>query len=177
MNKLRQSKGMWAAWLAVAGWWLPTASVFPDDGLTRPVAQPVIHDIRLDLQGTLHGKLIDLEGRPVIEETLELIREGQTITRAISGQDGQFRFAQVAGGIYQIRFGSSMVVCRVWTDAAAPPVAKSQLIVLEAAPVVRGQQPVSEIFRNPLFIGLLVAAAIAIPVAVHQSQGDKPSGS
>jgi hypothetical protein len=177
MNKMRQSKRMWVAWLAVAGWLLPTATVFPDDGLTRPAIQPVIHDIRLDLQGTLRGRLIDLEGRPVIEETLELIREGQTITRTVSGPDGQFQFAQVAAGVYQIRFGTSMVVCRVWTDAAAPPVAKSQLIVLAAPPLVRGQQPISEIFRNPLFIGLLVAAAIAIPVAVHQSRSDKPSGS
>jgi hypothetical protein len=74
-------------------------------GLTRPATQPVIHDIRLDLQGTLHGKLIDLEGRPVIEETLELIREGQVITRTVSGQDGQFRFAQVVGGRLPDPFG------------------------------------------------------------------------
>ena len=168
---------MWVAWLAVAGWLFPTTGAFPDDGLTRSAVQPVIHDIRLDLQDTLRGRLIDLEGRPVIEETLESIREGQTITRAVSGQDGQFQFPQVAGGVYQIRFGNSMVVCRVWTDAAAPPVAKSQLIVLASPALVRGQQPVSEIFRNPLFIGLLVAAAIAIPVVVHQSRGDKPPSS
>jgi hypothetical protein len=165
---------MWVAWLAIASWLVPCAGAFPQDLPMRPEVQPVIHDIRLDLNGTLHGKLIDLEGRPVIEETLELIREGQIIATTASDQDGRFQFAPGSTGVYQIHWGQTMVVCRAWSEAAAPPVAKRQLVVLAAPSLVRGQQPAREIFRNPLFIGLLVAAAIAIPVAIHNSRSSSP---
>jgi len=43
--------------------------------------------------------------------------------------------------------------------------------------LMHGQQPFSAIFTNPLFIGLVIAAAIAIPIAVHNSQSDRPPGS
>jgi len=51
------------------------------------------------------------------------------------------------------------------------------LTVVADQQVVRGQQPFSAIFTNTLFIGLVIAAAIAIPIAVHNSQDDQPSGS
>lgn len=177
MNRLRQRKTMWLAWLAVSAWFLPTAGLAANDQTLRPETQPIIHDIRLDLQGTMHGRLIDTEGRPIIEETLELIREGETITRAVSDSDGRFQFASVSTGVHQIHWKSSMVVCRVWTDNVAPPIAKDKLVVLDMPPLVRGQRPAREIFHNPLFIGLFVAAAIAIPIAVNQSRSDKPPSS
>jgi hypothetical protein len=177
MNRMRQRRTTWLAWLAVSAWLFPTAGWTANDEPLRPETQPIIHDIRLDPQGTMHGRLLNLEGRPVIEETLELIREGETITQAMSDSDGRFQFSPVSTGIYQIQWKSSMVICRVWTDAVAPPVAKDKLVVLDVAPLVRGQRPAREIFHNPLFLGLFVAAAIAIPIAVHQSRSDRPPSS
>lgn len=177
MRNFGQRGKMLVAWLAVSGWLLPITRAPADDPPAAAVAQPVIHDVRLDSHGNLQGRLIDLEGQPVSQESLELLRDGRVVAQTASRADGQFEFTRLSAGVYQIRFSSYMVVCRVWTDAAAPPAAKSQLTVLSAPPTIRGQQPVSEIFRNPLFIGLLVAAAIAVPVVVHNSRSDSPSGS
>lgn len=177
MNRFWQRKTTWPAWLAVAAWLMPAMQATADEPTLRPETQPIIHDLQTDFQGTMHGRLIDLEGRPVIEETLELIREGETIARAVSDSNGRFRFASVSTGVYQIQWKSSVVVCRVWAATVAPPVAKDKLVLLDAPPLVRGQRPAREIFHNPLFIGLFVAAAIAIPVAVHQSRKDQPPSS
>ncbi|MCH5375675.1 MAG: carboxypeptidase-like regulatory domain-containing protein [Planctomycetes bacterium] len=138
---------------------------------------PTVSDVRLDPQGTLRGQLVNLQGQPVADQPLELHRGGQTIARASSRADGEFVFQRLPAGVYQIRLGSYAAACRAWTADAAPPSAQSRLIMLSEPITVRGQQPIHEIFRNPLFIGLVVAAAIAIPVAIHNSQDDKPSGS
>lgn len=177
MNRLRQQRTMWPAWFAVVGWLMPAVGATANEVGLRPETQPIIHDLRLDFQGTMHGRLIDVEGRPVIEETLELIREGETITRAVSDANGRFQFPAVSTGVYQIHWQSSMVVCRVWDEAVAPPIAKNKVVLVDVPPLVRGQRPAREIFRNPLFVGLFVAAAIAIPIAVHQSRTEQPPSS
>jgi hypothetical protein len=44
--------------------------------------------------------------------------------------------------------------------------------------VERGQRPFSDLFfADPLLVGLVVAAAIAIPIAVSSSRNDRPAGS
>jgi hypothetical protein len=45
-------------------------------------------------------------------------------------------------------------------------------MMVSSPQLVRGQQPISAVFSNPLLIGLIIAAAIAIPVAIHNSQDD-----
>jgi hypothetical protein len=41
--------------------------------------------------------------------------------------------------------------------------------------VERGQRPFSDLLSGPLLIGLLIAAAVAIPIAIHNSQDDDAS--
>jgi hypothetical protein len=51
------------------------------------------------------------------------------------------------------------------------------LLVDGSQGIARGQQPICDLLTNPLVIGLVVAAAIAIPVAIHNADNDSPSGS
>jgi hypothetical protein len=162
-------------WLASCLWFLPP-SVFLSAGEANKEAPPV-RDIRLNQDHSFEGRLLDLEGEPVAGKLLRLQQSGREITRTTSRDDGQFRFRKVPAGLCQIRFDDYAVTCRVWTTKAAPPVAKDQLIVLAEPPTVRGQQPASALLYNPLVYGTLIAAAIAIPIAVHNSNDDKPSGS
>lgn len=175
-NRLRRFE-MLMAWLACVTWWLPATSVGAEERPTPSASQPPVSDIRLDPQGRLRGQLVDVRGEPVADEKLELHGGGRMVGCTTSRADGQFDFERLPAGVYQVRFGSYAVACRAWTAEAAPPVAKGRLIVLSEPVTVRGQQPISEIFRNPLFIGLVVAAAVAIPVAIHNAHDDKPSGS
>jgi len=132
----------------------------------------MVYDVRLGEDGSFSGQLLDPSGRPLAGQTVLLTQAGKTLAQSRSGDRGEFSFDQVRAGVYQVTIGASAVACRVWTQQAAPPVATSQLAVVTHPDVIRGQQPISALFSNPLFVGLIVAAAIAIPVAIHNSQDD-----
>lgn len=99
--------------------------------------------------------------------------------RRIAATDaaGQFVLPGVTAGIQRLTAEDAVLNCRIWTHAAAPPAAMDHVTLIADQTIVRGQQPFSAIFTNPLFIGLVIAAAVAIPIAVHNSQDDRPSGS
>lgn len=163
--------------LSCAGLLVPHRPATADDDL-RPAAgrQPLIHDVRLSDSGTLSGHLVDTSARPIAAE-LVLSREGRIVAQCRSDDQGRFAFRNVGGGLCRITIGQSAVACRAWTRAAAPPVAKDHLLIVGGGEAVRGQQPISALFTSPLFVGLVVAAAVAIPVAIHNAQNDEPSGS
>ena len=97
---------------------------------------------------------------------------------ATTDQRGGFVFSNLAAGTYRLETKSGVYLCRIWTHAAAPPSAAPSLLVVNDAQIERGQRPMKEIFRSdPLLMAAIVAAAIAIPIAVHKSQDDSAEGS
>jgi hypothetical protein len=136
-----------------------------------------VADVRLTDEGALSGKLVDPSGQPLGRQMIVLHQAGRALARAETDTKGDFLFSKVRGGVYQMRIDTRAVSCRVWARDVAPPVARDRLLIVTGTPIVRGQQPIGAVFSNPLFVGGVLAAAIAIPVAVHNSQDDKPSGS
>jgi len=104
-------------------------------------------------------------------QAIVLHQRGKPVAQTQSNDSGEFAFARVSGGVCQLAAGASTIVCRAWTSEAAPPVASDQVTIVASPHVVRGQQPLS-VLSNPLFVGLIIAAAIAIPVAIHNAQDD-----
>jgi hypothetical protein len=141
-----------------------------------PTAAP-LQDVCLDATGSLAGQAFDAAGQPASRQPMTLLQGSRVVAQTRSDAAGRFVFPQVRGGVYQISNGTANTACRVWTKAAAPPAAQGQVVLRTEAEVVRGQQPISCLFTNPLVVGLIVAAAVAIPLAVHQSRGEEPSGS
>ncbi len=165
--------------LACLAWLLPvppSLAAPPISGAGTAATTGII-DVRLDEHGAIHGRVLDAAGQGLAERPVVLQQVGGAVFRAQTDAAGRFVLQQVSGGVHQLTTGHGTVTCRVWTHTAAPPSATDQLTVVAGEPVVRGQQPFSCIFTNPLFIGLVVAAAIAIPIAVHNAQDDQPSGS
>ena len=164
--------------MACLGWLLPVprgmASNPPVDSSAakRPVA-----DVRLTADATLGGKLVDASGQPLGRRVVVLRQAGRALARVETDAQGDFVFRSVRGGAYQMTIDDRVVSCRVWASSAAPPAARDRLLIVTGTPVVRGQQPIGAVFSSPLFVGAVLAAAIAIPVAVHNSQNDEPSGS
>lgn len=161
-------------WLACLGLLLPV----PKAGAAQPAgpgaarAVNVVYDVRLDDDGSLNGRLLDPAGAPLAGQTILLQQAGKTLSQSRSGERGEFSFDAVRAGFYQVTIGASAVACRVWTGYAAPPAATGQLAIVTHPDVIRGQQPISSLLSHPLFVGLIIAAAIAIPVAIHNSQDD-----
>ena len=170
---------MAVVWSTCLTWLLPLQAIHAAGQASggAPSGKGSLGDVRLDAEGTLRGKMVDGQGQPLAGRPLRLVRSGQLVSEATTGKDGEFAFSDLRGGVYQVYVAKTVVTCRVWTCAVAPPVARQQLLLVDAPELVRGQQPIGAIFTNPLFLGLLVAAAIAIPIAVHNSQDDPVSGS
>ena len=57
----------------------------------------------------------------------------------------------------------------------APPAASQSLLLVKDGETIRGQQPIANLFTSPLVIGLVLAAAIAIPIAVNNSSKSNSS--
>jgi hypothetical protein len=165
---------MVTVWLACLGWLLPIpeagAAERAGPGAVRAVS--VVYDVRLDEDDSFSGRLLDPSGRPLAGQTVLLRKGGKTLAQSRSGDRGEFSFGGVRAGVYQVTIGASAVACRAWTERAAPPAATSQLAIVTHPDVIRGQQPISCLLSSPLFVGLIIAAAIAIPVAIHNSQDD-----
>lgn len=176
-NSMRVFKTVIVA-LACLGWLLPPQGFCAPDTVPKSTpAQPPIVDVRTAADGTLGGKLVDQSGKKMTDQLVVLHQAGKAVMQTKTNKQGDFAFHRVRGGVYQIRIDDSGVGCRVWPKDVAPPSAREQLLVVVGAPVVRGQQPIGAAFSSPLFVGAVLAAAIAIPVAVHNSKDDHPSGS
>ena len=151
----------------------------PDRLLSLPDAgRPLIHDVALDANTSLHGVVRDVNGKLQPNTEVSLWRGAVIVQRARTDQFGRFAFRGLRGSTYRIGTAATSVTCRAWTAATAPPGAQTTILLLSNTDSVRGQRPLSEAFIfNPLLMGALIAAAIAIPIALYNSDEDLPAGS
>lgn len=169
MRKLQRMIRVTVVSLACLGWLLPPPLVRasqPGGGGPTAAAAGIV-DVRLDERGAVRGILLDGAGQPLARRPVVLRQTSGTAASTETDAAGRFVLRGVSGGVHCLVAGDRSVTCRVWTQAAAPPAATDQLTVVAGPPLVRGQQPIYAILQNPLFIGLVVAAAIAIPIALH----------
>ncbi len=139
-----------------------------------PLAQPAIVDVSLAPGSRLRGGLLDTDGNPLIDSEIVLVhrttgRQFQTVT----DQRGQFEIDELPSGLYRVETSGSSAACRCWAPATAPPAAAKELLVVADARVERGQKPLMEaLYSTPTLLCLMIVAAIAIPIAVHNSNRD-----
>jgi hypothetical protein len=155
-------------------------------GATPPlwIAVP---DVRLSDRGTLAGQVVDGDGRPLTGISVAVYRSGHAVGSDASRSDGSFAVAGMRGGVHQLVIGGQGYPARLWTAAAAPPAAISRVMLvrdrgtvrgqLEPGPVGRGYERLKYWLADPLVVAGIVAAAVAIPVVVHNANIDRDSGS
>jgi hypothetical protein len=164
--------------LAFLGWLsLATSTPAFAAGSAAPQrrAESVVADVALGKGGSLSGQLVDAQGKPLARQAVLVARSGKIVARATTSQDGRFQAAGLAGGVYQVAAGNSAASYRLWADRTAPPTAQPS-VLLVSGPIVRGQRALSEVLTSDGFvIGLLIAAAIAIPVAVNAAEDEDGS--
>jgi len=156
----------------------PVLAADPASVLLTPQKQPLALDVKLDAKRGLHGELRDAQGKLMPKTDVTLWQQKQLKQRTLSDAQGRFRFTEVRGGIYQIATPEAAITCRAWTAQAAPPHARESLLIVTNIYSARGQQPINEVFcYNPFLMGTIIAAAIAIPIAIHDSgDGNFESG-
>jgi hypothetical protein len=135
-----------------------------------------VRDVVLGTGGTFRGTVFNAQAHRVPRQVVILVHDGRELARAESNAKGQFGFRGLRGGVYGLSLDGASHVYRVWTAAAAPPHAIPEVALVTGETVQRGQRPFCELFvSDPIVMGVILAAAIAIPVAVHNARSDRPA--
>ena len=164
--------------LALAGMCAPQMAF-----AATPQATPttVVTDVRLHESGALLGQVVSPENIPLAGAKVTLLSGGKPLAVAQTNQGGCFAFPGVKNGVYELASLKGHSAYRVWTPQTAPPSAHVAALVVDGDETVRGQnqfgrgfQGFRNLMANPWFVAAVIAAAVAIPVAIHNS---KKSGS
>jgi hypothetical protein len=124
------------AWIACAGMISPI-SVF---GGQPAQQQSRIQDIALN-SGALAGQVVDQQGNAIAGTAVAVGQDGRPVSKAVTDEYGRFEITNLTGGVYHVASAGTVSVCRVWSEAAAPPVATDGLLVVSNNHVIRGQAP------------------------------------
>lgn len=157
-----------AAWLAVGGMCMPQVvfAATPD----RP--KPAIPDVALRDGGVLLGQVVKADGSPAPGAPISLRNDSRELATGTANAAGYFAFSGLTTGTYQMTTTGGAGTYQVWTADAAPPVAQPGALLVTNGETVRGQMqpgPFVGLFAQPLILGGLIAAAIAVPIAVSNS--------
>jgi hypothetical protein len=138
-----------------------------------PLVKASVIDVALDAGGRMRGQVVDAQGKPLVKETVvaQSVASRQ-VAQTTTDDHGRFVLEGLGGGVHRVATTNSTIVCRCWAGGAAPPAASNQLLMVSDESIHRGQRPIGEILTNPILLGLLLTAAIVIPIAVHNSQDD-----
>jgi hypothetical protein len=165
MNRMRRVQFIVTS-LAISAWF------FPNLAWTSEPENPnyrLSRDVTLDSAGALRGQLINFQGRPVQHAALSIRHRGVVLDKTTTDAEGQFRLNVGKTGAFQMHIENTAIACRCWAPEVAPPGSSKDLVLLAPENTIRGQRPFADIISNPLFIGAVIATAIAIPIAVSSN--------
>jgi hypothetical protein len=125
----------------------------------------------------LIGQVVNEQGAAQANVPVSLRYQDRDLAAAKTTKEGYFAFKGVRGGVYQLVAAKGHGVYRVWSPGTAPPAAQEGAMVVSDDTVVRGQENCGgfrAFITNPLVIAGIVATAVAVPVAIHNSQHHAP---
>jgi hypothetical protein len=128
-------------------------------------------DVALDDGGTLSGQVVDAQGKPVVRTSVAISQLDREVASAVTDRSGHFRVSGLRGGMYRLATGKTMRVYRFWAPGTAPPSVRCGTLVVPNEEQVLGQDQKGffQFLRNPWFVGAVVAAAIVLPIVLHDS--------
>lgn len=138
---------------------------------SAPAPIPAVVDVSMADGGVLHGKLVDLQQGSVANVPVSVKLQNKEVAQAMTGKDGKFSVKGLKGGVYQVAAGAGQGIYRLWTAKGAPPSAQKDAIVYTQGGFGGGA---NMLLANPLVIAGVVATAVAVPVAVANSQPASP---
>ncbi len=153
--------------LAVVGMCLPQMAM-----AAQSQSDQVITDIQLREGGVLVGQVVSPENVGLVGTPVSLASGQQAIAQGRTNGSGYFAFSGLQSGVYQVATTDGSGTYRVWAEGTAPPSAQPGALLVTGSDTVRGQHGMTmfrNIFANPLLVAAIVATAIAVPVAIHNS--------
>ncbi len=134
-----------------------------------------LQNVQLTSAGSLQGQLVTNTGQAV--PNAKIIVRSPSDKQGVSQQlttdkDGRFQATGLKTGTLVLQAGEETYAVRVWKDGTAPPKSISTVALVQAngQEVVRGNRFTDRVNgltpKQKIGLGLLVAGAIIIPIAV-----------
>ncbi|REJ93930.1 MAG: carboxypeptidase regulatory-like domain-containing protein, partial [Planctomycetota bacterium] len=135
---------------------------------TRPSTNS-IRDVTLDQDGSLRGQLLDQHSAAKAGTRVELVQRGDVVAASTIDAEGNFRFAGLSGGLYQVRTAQASRLVRAWRAGTAPPHARNGLLLVADGQTVRGNFGGitdgvfrAEEWRSMIALGAVIGAGAAV---------------
>jgi hypothetical protein len=133
---------------------------------------PAIHDVALHKGGVLLGELVDAQGNGAAKIEVQLMQHGAPLRQGRTDESGQFLFDGLPGGIYQIVTPTNAAVIRAWSPSTAPPAARPHVMLVVHQSTIRTQNSHPANLSRHVVLGLVIAAAVAVPIAIATDEDD-----
>lgn len=159
------------AWLAVLGMVMPVSLAHAVD---RPAMPDILaSDVALSPDGTLRGQVLSPQGRGLPGVHVAVSAGARDLGSTVTNTEGRFELRNLKGGVLTLTAAQSRTTVRAWTNKAAPPAANNDVLLVAGQSQALGQWGgFKKVITNPWVIAGIVAAAVAIPVAIHNSNDD-----
>lgn len=71
-------------------------------GITGFIFKPVIRAVRMAVSGSIKGKVTDAANVPVVQALVTVLQAGETVTTALTDEEGVFRVIGLPAGTYDL---------------------------------------------------------------------------
>ena len=167
----------WTLIFCVLCWHVPLKHVVAQEAAADQAVQYTEKDtapIDVSLKnGVLNGSAFEAGGKPAIGKTVVLGKGGKVLSKTTVDAQGRFAFKGIKPGPYQLatQEAAAFVNCVALKPNQETKGVATQITLSRQAMIERGQQPAS-VLLHPLLIALVIAAAIAIPIAISNDKDD-----
>lgn len=161
----------------------PTLSFGADSAASASAPTELqLQNVQLTSVGSLQGQLVTNSGQAVPNAKIAV--RSQSDSQKVSQQlttdkDGRFQTTSLKTGTLVLQAGEQTYAMRVWKEGTAPPKSISTVALVQAdgQDIVRAQNGLTNRIRSlnnsqRIGLGLLVAAAIIIPIAIDDDEPD-----
>lgn len=185
LSRMNSKVANYMSWIAVVAMLVQPRMLLAQQNFPAGPLSDSIVDVELGINGVLHGQVVGKQGQQLRGVPVQ-ISGGHHFWKTYTNQEGLFRMEGLVGSTYQVRVGDHTQIVRAWAAGTAPPIATKGLLIVPEGPLVLGQYSKSplcdnyfsdgkRVFDNPYILAGLIFAAVAIPIAISDSDGDTPA--
>lgn len=132
--------------------------------------ESVVQDVRLQAEGMLTTRVVDLQGNPVVGEHIAVMYRGKEVAASVSDEEGVAAVSGLRPGLHAIVTPTGTTACRFWNADSAPPSATDFPAVVSDEQIIRGQLGA---FNLPMFVVLGTSiAALVIGIDANNTAND-----
>lgn len=149
--------------LAASGMMLPqfalAAGAAPAEAASVNRTAPVVTDVALQQGGVLQGQVVDSQGAPQADSTVQVTHMGTTVAAVKTDAQGRFSVSGLRGGVHAIETVEGAGAYRLWAPNTAPPVANNSVLFVNDGLTQRANL-VDVLYPGPFVQGMIVGGVI-----------------